>query len=123
MSDHIDREDPKPLDNEQRLARQLFGEKKWDRCRRKTKPQVKREVRGGGGRVVRKRGIEDMLNVFKRRVRKSGRLKEKKRRRHYEKPSTKRREAKKEREYKIEKENKRRKAERRIRRRGERPIP
>ena len=92
------------------VSQALFNEcREWDRCRIKSKPFVESEVTDRRGRVVRARGVEEMIKIWKRRLSKSGIVEKYREGRHFEKPSDGRRRSRQERDYKIEKANERRK--------------
>lgn len=89
--------------------------KSWDRCLIKSIPFVKREVVNKEGRVIRNRGVEEMLSTFKKYVSKSGVLQKAYEKQYFTPKSTRRRDKKKRIQYQIDRQNRLNKEARRKR--------
>ena len=89
--------------------------REWRGSTIKCLPYVEREVYDRNGRKKRERNVEEMIRLFKKRVQKSGIMEKVQEKRHYTKPSTKRRQEREEIEYELDKMAKREKEAKRIR--------
>ena len=81
--------------------------RRWTRSTIKSLPYVEQEVIRKGKK--RKRGVEEMLRDFRRRVQKSGVLEQARSNMYFTKPSDERRAKRRETEHKIKKQNRRKK--------------
>lgn len=82
--------------------------RRWTRSTIESLPYVEQEVRTRKGKT-RKRGVEEMLRDFRRRVQKSGVLEQARDNMYFTKPSDERRAKRRETDHQIKKQNRRKK--------------